>query len=124
MWDITNTSHADITSSLWGQTDKYPIWGQTNPQLDLIMEFFFVLFCFLFLFLFFYFLFLSLSILTPCEVHYIQLFLKKNYLFIYSIRDNIFRLKLLRFLDQVSLLQKKLFFMMALINMRMTHFKI
>ena len=33
MCDITNTSHVDTTSSLWGQIDKYPLWGQTNPHI-------------------------------------------------------------------------------------------
>ena len=37
MWDITNTPHADTTSSLChmglrGQTDKHPLRSQTNPH--------------------------------------------------------------------------------------------
>ena len=54
---------------------------------------------------------------------YSTLFLKFIYLFIfYSNRDNIFRLKLLWFLDQVSC-AKKIFFTVALINMCIAHLK-
>ena len=38
VWDVTNTPHADITSSLypiglWGQTNKHPLQDKTNSHI-------------------------------------------------------------------------------------------